>query len=114
MLDAILPIDVDPLTPPTDGNTAPMGVGSSVLESYFLTAMYRSLGAALVEESQVGREGGGHPVIITRYYMLLFPSGQIRQLCQKAQWIVGGVWGGGVGWPRGNPRPPAHIVRIFL
>ncbi len=53
VLDAILPIDVDPLAPPTEGNNAPMGIGSAVLESYFLVAIYRSLGAALIEESQV-------------------------------------------------------------
>ena len=44
---------MDPLAPPTDGNTAPMGIGSAVLESYFLVALYRSLGTALIEDSQV-------------------------------------------------------------
>ena len=62
MLDAMLPIDVDPLAPPTDGNTAPMGVGSAVMESYFLAALYRSLGATLIEESQV------HTANIILYY----------------------------------------------
>ncbi len=55
MLDALLPIpDEDTSTKDkTVGGGPSLGISSIVLECYFLTALYWSLGAALIEESRV-------------------------------------------------------------
>lgn len=55
MLDALLPLSTDESAPPTSkekGGGAGLGIGSSVLECYFLTSLYWSLGASLIEESR--------------------------------------------------------------
>ena len=51
MLDSLLPtLDEDT----TSGGGRPsLGLGSAVIECYFLMALYWSLGATLIEESQV-------------------------------------------------------------
>ena len=53
MLDAFLPFNIDETAATKDGNGPSLGIGSAMLESYFLAALYRSLGATLVEDSQV-------------------------------------------------------------
>ena len=50
MLNALLPF-AEPGGP--SGGGGGLGIGSAVLECYYLTALYWSLGAALVEESRV-------------------------------------------------------------
>ena len=54
MLDALLPIPfVEDLPSDRCMKRPKLGIGPNVLECYFLTALYCSLGASLVEESQV-------------------------------------------------------------
>ena len=55
MLNALLPIPTEEAGSggkEKSGSGPSMGIGSATLESYFLTALYWSLGAALVEESR--------------------------------------------------------------
>ena len=52
MLQSMLPIPTDE-TGLSKDSTPSMGIGGSTLESYFLTCIYWSLGATLIEESRV-------------------------------------------------------------
>ena len=52
MLQSLLPIPTDETGLAKD-STPSMGIGGNVLESYFLTCIYWSLGATLIEESRV-------------------------------------------------------------
>ena len=54
MLDALLPIPEEEAASSAkeDGKGPSLGLGSPVLEAYFLVAVYWSLGAALIEESR--------------------------------------------------------------
>lgn len=54
MLDALLPIPEEETSSSKDkdGKGPSLGIGSAVLECYFLMALYWSLGAALIEDSR--------------------------------------------------------------
>ena len=52
MLDALLP-QPEEETKDKSGPSAGLGIGSATLECYFLTALYWSLGASLIEDSRI-------------------------------------------------------------
>ena len=52
VLDSLLPTRNEE-TKDKDGNGPSLGIGSSLMESIFITAVYWSLGASLIEESRV-------------------------------------------------------------